>query len=183
MILSSPLPILIEYKCLNTKITGRAIWRMRPALRHRDRVREISFEGSNAGFKKFFRATKCSFPVLESLSLFFPKTTTNRKLYILRGPELSDLHLGLPFPRAHVRIFVVRNGSHRPRVDARDRHRAINRNDPSRLSSRNALPVQSRCIHNGRTPRPPVAAFGPQRYSHNARINTFPLHWPEHILE
>ena len=56
--LSSPLPIFIEYKYLFGDITGSALWRMRAALRHRgDRVRGISFEGSNAGFKKFFRAT------------------------------------------------------------------------------------------------------------------------------
>jgi len=93
-ILSSPLPIFIEYKCLYGDITGSALWRMRAALRHRDRVREISFEGSNAGFTKFFRATKCSFPVLESLFLRFGYDfEQNIPDTFLKGPELSDLHL------------------------------------------------------------------------------------------
>ena len=98
MILSSPLPILIEYKCLNTKITGRAIWRMRPALRHRDRVREISFEGSNAGFKKFFRATKCSFPVLESLSLFFENDYKQEILHSQGARTIYDVLVWTAFP-------------------------------------------------------------------------------------
>jgi hypothetical protein len=93
-ILSSPLPIFIDYKCLYGDITGSALWRMRAALRHRDRVREISFEGSNAaGFEKFFRATKCSFPVLESLFLRFGYFEQNIPATFLRGPDLSDLHL------------------------------------------------------------------------------------------
>ena len=93
-ILSSPLPISIEYKCLYGDIAGSALWRMRAALRHRDHVREISFEGSNAGFNKFFRATKCSFPVLESLFLRFGYDyEQNIPATFLRGPDLSDLHL------------------------------------------------------------------------------------------
>jgi len=93
-ILSSPLPIFIEYKCLYGDITGSALWRMRAALGHRDRVREISFEGSNAGFKKFFRATRRPFPVLESLSLRFGYDyEQNIPVTFLRGPDLSDLHL------------------------------------------------------------------------------------------
>jgi len=92
--LSSSLPIFIEYKCLYGDITGSALWRMRAALRHRDRVREISFEGSNAGFKKFFRATKCSFPALERLFLRFGYDyEQNIPVTFLRGPDLSDLHL------------------------------------------------------------------------------------------
>ena len=93
-ILSSPLPISIEYRCLYSNITGSALWRMLAALRHRDRVREISFEGSDTNFKKFFRATKCSFPVLESLSLCFGNDyKQDIPVTFLRGPELSDLHL------------------------------------------------------------------------------------------
>jgi hypothetical protein len=68
---------------------------MRAALKHhRDRVREIAFEGSSASFDKFFRVTNCPFPALESLVLNFrysdepivPDT-------FLRGPDLSGLHL------------------------------------------------------------------------------------------
>jgi len=93
-ILSSSYPIFIEYKCLHEGITGNALRRMRVALRHRDRVRGISFEGSNAGFKKFFRETVCSFPVLDSLFLRFGYGfRQNIPVTFLRGPDLSDLHL------------------------------------------------------------------------------------------
>jgi hypothetical protein len=93
-ILSSPLPISIEYRYLYGDITGSASWRMRAALKHRDRVRKISFEGSNPAFKKLFRATKCSFPVLESLSLRFGYDyEQNIPDTFLRGPDLSYLHL------------------------------------------------------------------------------------------
>ena len=37
-ILSSPLQIVIEYKLFYGDITGSALWRMRAALRHRDRT-------------------------------------------------------------------------------------------------------------------------------------------------
>ncbi|KAI0275788.1 hypothetical protein BGY98DRAFT_1188227 [Russula aff. rugulosa BPL654] len=74
--LSSPLPIFIEYKYLFGDITGSALWRMRAALRHRDRVREIYIDGlgvSGVGFGKFIRATNHQFPALESLILYFPR--------------------------------------------------------------------------------------------------------------
>ena len=105
-ILSSPLPISIEYECLYGDTTGSALWRMRAALRHRDRVREISFGGpgfhsnrfatERVGifFGKFIRATSYHFPALESLALYFlyghepdiPAT-------FLRGPDQSNLRL------------------------------------------------------------------------------------------
>ncbi|KAI0269724.1 hypothetical protein BGY98DRAFT_280108 [Russula aff. rugulosa BPL654] len=105
-ILSSPLPISIEYECLYGDTTGSALWRMRAALRHRDRVREISFGGpgfhsnrfatERVGifFGKFIRATSYHFPALESLALYFlyghepdiPAT-------FLRGPDQSKLRL------------------------------------------------------------------------------------------
>ena len=93
-ILSGPLPIIINYRCMYRDITGSALWRMRAALRHHDRVRRISFEASGASFDKFIKATNCPFPLLESLSLRFgygdkPKLPNT----FLRGPDLSDLHL------------------------------------------------------------------------------------------
>jgi hypothetical protein len=100
-ILSGPLPILIDYKCRNENLTGSALWRLRAALGHSDRVREISFEGSDAWFGQFFTATtNCSFPVLESLSLCFGRGLRHGddpKLpdTFLRGPDLSDLHPSL----------------------------------------------------------------------------------------
>jgi hypothetical protein len=93
-ILSSPLPIFIEYQSFHEDITGSALWRMRAALRHRDRVREISFRGSDVSFGKFIRATNYHFPALESLHLGFP---CDRELDIpptfLRAPDQSDLRL------------------------------------------------------------------------------------------
>jgi hypothetical protein len=105
-ILSSPLPISIKYESLNGDTTGSALWRMRAALRHRDRVREISLGGpgfqsnrfaterEGVFFGKFIRATSYHFPALESLVLYFlydhepviPAT-------FLRGPDQSDLRL------------------------------------------------------------------------------------------
>ena len=91
-ILSGPLPIFIDFKYgLNDIVEfGSARWRMLAALRHHDRVREISFQGMSAKFDEFFEATKCTFPILESLSLsfrydyqpIFPDT-------FLGGPDLS----------------------------------------------------------------------------------------------
>ena len=65
------LPILLDFKYLLRGMTASSIWRMRYALEHRDRVRNIVFRGTNAGFNKFFNATDCAFPVLESVTLYF----------------------------------------------------------------------------------------------------------------
>ncbi len=96
-VLSSPLPISLdyhgEYDWEGIKdITGSALWRMRAALKHPDRVREIRFEGDWPSLDKFFKMTNCPFPMLESLHLgiFFPKP--NIPATFLRGPDLSDLH-------------------------------------------------------------------------------------------
>jgi hypothetical protein len=96
-ILSSHLPILIDYMFLYRPrdITGSAIWRMRAALRHRDRVREISFEGNGVMFEKFITATNYHFPALESLVLIFPHGHAKPDIpaTFLRGPDRSDLPL------------------------------------------------------------------------------------------
>jgi hypothetical protein len=93
-ILSGSLPILVNYRCRYRDITGSALWRMRAALKHHDRVRGISFEGSGANFDKFIKATNFPFPLLESLSLRL-RYGDKQKLpdTFLRGPDLSDLHL------------------------------------------------------------------------------------------
>jgi hypothetical protein len=93
-ILSGPLPILIDYKCMYRDITNSALWRMRSALHIRDRVHGISFEGTKANFDKFFKVTNCAFPELESLVLQFiygdePRLPDT----FLRGPDLSELSL------------------------------------------------------------------------------------------
>ena len=113
-ILSGPFPIHLDYELVpeDGNITRSSVWRMRTVLRLRDRVRGIAFKfaggaskASLDNFKKFFKATNCSFPVLESLVLHFsagyeptiPET-------FLRGSDLSDLHLrrlelvGVSFP-------------------------------------------------------------------------------------
>jgi len=73
---------------------GSAVWRKGAALRHRDRVREISFRGSGVSLGNFFRATKYHFPALESLEI---RTLRGHNLDIpatfLRGPDQSDLRL------------------------------------------------------------------------------------------
>ena len=94
-ILSSPWPILIDYKCMYEDITGIALWRLRTVLMyHHDRVRKIFFDGTRPNFDKFFKATNNAFPLLDSLSLRFrddyePKIPD----IFIRGPDLSDLHL------------------------------------------------------------------------------------------
>jgi hypothetical protein len=92
--LSGPLPIIVDYKCMNKDITGSALWRMRTALRHHDRVREIAFAGTRANFEKFFKETNCAFPVLESLFLQFEYGEESKLPdTFLGGPDLSHLHL------------------------------------------------------------------------------------------
>ena len=97
-ILSGPFQILIDYKYINTDVDGNftnnspALRRLHAALKHPDRVRGITFEGTRAGFDKLFEVTNCPFPVLESLLLSpahgydmkFPDT-------FLRGPDSCDL--------------------------------------------------------------------------------------------
>jgi hypothetical protein len=92
-ILSGHLPIFIDYLSPGD-ITDSTLWRMRAALRHRDRLREISFGGNCAIFEKFIRVANHHFPALESLVLCFPP---GHKVDIpgtfLRGPDQSDLSL------------------------------------------------------------------------------------------
>ena len=93
-ILSSPLPILIDYKCMYQDMTSSALWRMRTSLEQRARVRGISFEGSIGQFNELFIATNCNFPILESLVL---RCEYHKELDLpdtfLGGPDLSNLHL------------------------------------------------------------------------------------------
>jgi hypothetical protein len=102
-ILSGRLPILIDYSepygpAEMTGI-GSALWRMRAALEHRDRVREISisfdFGGCDGIFNKFIKATtNCHFPALESLVLYFPRVHEyDIPATFLRGPDRSDIPL------------------------------------------------------------------------------------------
>ena len=92
-ILSGPLPILIDYNCVRREMTGSALQRMHAALRHHDRVREITFQGGSADFKKFLKATNCPFPILESLAFEFIYDEAKIPETFLRGPDHSILHL------------------------------------------------------------------------------------------
>ena len=88
-ILSSPLPISIDYRFMYKGITASAIWRMRAALKHR--VRNIAFSGASADFDRLFKDTKCSFPELESLLLEFDYACELNVLDAVQGPG--------PYPR------------------------------------------------------------------------------------
>jgi F-box-like len=100
-ILSGHLPILIDYSDPygpSGIITASALWRMHAALRHRNRVREISFGGYGVTFKKFIKATNYHFPALESLVLSFPRFPRDHgepdiPATFLRGPDRPDLPL------------------------------------------------------------------------------------------
>jgi len=89
-ILSSPLPIFIEYKCSYRKMTHSAHWRVRAALGHHDRVRAIAFEGTRANFYKFFNATNCPFPVLESLPFALDAATKQRSQIHFLGDQINQ---------------------------------------------------------------------------------------------
>jgi hypothetical protein len=91
-ILSGPLPIFIYYRFVYRQLIGSALWRMRAALKHHDRVREINFRGRGEHFDKLFKETNCAFPVLESLVL---TSACERELpdTFLGGPDLSYLQL------------------------------------------------------------------------------------------
>jgi hypothetical protein len=122
-ILSGPLPIFLDFRCIYhpihdreedtagdivdidaipTGITGSALWRMRAVLKHHpDRVRDITFEGEWTRFNKFFKMTNCAFSMLESLSLTFLSHVPNIPATFLRGPDLSHLH--------HLRRLTVKS--------------------------------------------------------------------------
>ena len=91
-ILSGPLPISIRFWFGD--VTSSTLWRMRAALRHRDRVREISFASSRINLEEFLSATNHHFPALESLELC---SLHNHRLDIpatfLGGPDRPDLRL------------------------------------------------------------------------------------------
>jgi hypothetical protein len=95
-ILSGHLPILIDY--LHSydprENNGSAVWRLRAALRHRDRVREISFGGCADTFRELIEATNYHFPALESLVLYLSRGHEPEiPATFLRGLNRSDLPL------------------------------------------------------------------------------------------
>jgi hypothetical protein len=94
---SGLLPIFIGY-CVDGEITGSALKRMRTVLEQHDRVREISFIGTNAWLDEFFRNTNYPFPTLETLTLGSGLASIEYEELklpdtVLGGPDLSNLHL------------------------------------------------------------------------------------------
>ena len=93
-ILSGHLPIIIDYADFYGSRDASSVWRMRAALQHRDRVREINFGACRDNFQKFIRATNHHFPALESLVIHFPHVHEPEfPATFLRGPDRSELRL------------------------------------------------------------------------------------------
>ena len=95
-VLSSTLPIFLTYRHESEAITRDipGLLRMRDVLEHhRDRMHEIAFQGTADNFDEFFKVTKCDFPVLEGLFLYFGTRTPSIPDTFLGGPDLSHLHL------------------------------------------------------------------------------------------
>ena len=93
-ILSGPLPIFVYYDCVHKDMTRSALWRMRASLKQHNRVRDISVAGTSSCFDKFFRATNCTFPMLEGLYLRSGRhDRVNIPDTFLGGPDLSVPHL------------------------------------------------------------------------------------------
>ena len=55
--LPGSMQILVNYRCKDVPVTDSALRRLRSALEHRDRVREIYLCGPNIWFDVFFEAT------------------------------------------------------------------------------------------------------------------------------
>jgi hypothetical protein len=185
-ILSGSLPIFIDYRNMGGDINGSALsalWRMRAALKHHDRVREISFEVSSADFDEFFRATSFPFPVLKRLDIFFSRRRSKNSRRIPQGTgsitsTSTTSQIVRQFPCIRIRIFIVRNSSHRPPFND-----FYHRTSPSCLFARHALPTRSHTVptRNVRYFRFHVAAFNSQGYRPTFKINIFPVHGQSHI--
>ncbi|KAH9994203.1 hypothetical protein BJV77DRAFT_1066840 [Russula vinacea] len=154
-VLSGPLSIFFFYRSVYGQLSGSALWRMRAALKHRDRVCEINFRGCQPAYDQFFKETNCAFPVLESLDLFdygleLPDT-------FLGGPDLSYL------PLRRLKLGRVSLAS-------------ISRF----LLSVTALTDLSLLLNTAFSPSPQksllaFATFNSQRYCPSLKINFFPL--------
>ena len=101
-ILSGPLPIRIHYKICRWAMRRLrrepeptdTLRRLRNALTHHDRVREISLEVLGDWWDQFFKETTCLFPALESLVLRFGKDSRyDIPDTFLGGPDPSIPHL------------------------------------------------------------------------------------------
>jgi F-box-like len=95
-----PLPIVLD--CSMGARTTRDHARIVHALKYCDRIREIAFIGSGPGLNKILKATKRSFPALESLKLchnsrgrglILPPTFLGGSTPSLRRLDLRDVSL------------------------------------------------------------------------------------------
>ena len=108
MVLSDPLPIIINFMNTYRDISGSNLQRMRTALeRHRGRVRGIAFRGESVQFDKYFErfseVTESTFPMLESLDMNFRYCD---------APKLVDTFLGGSDPsNSHLRRLKLRGVS------------------------------------------------------------------------
>jgi hypothetical protein len=95
-----PLPLAIDYRPsplpLCSFLDARDIGRMLAAFKRPDRIRAITLIATTSIFDKFFKATKCPFPALESLELRNPIQSLNIPVKFLEGsnhPNLRTLKL------------------------------------------------------------------------------------------
>ena len=87
-----PLPIAINYNRLYNPIMARDMGRLLWALRRPDRVRGVDLYAKTYELDKFFKATKCPFPALESLALHDEGGLLEIPITFLKG---TNLHLRL----------------------------------------------------------------------------------------
>ena len=91
------IPIVIEYNDRYRKVTAKDMGRLLSALKRPGRIRAIDLDLSPTQMDKFFKATKCAFPALESLALRV-HGILNIPGTFLKG---TNLHLRLRVLRLH----------------------------------------------------------------------------------
>ena len=104
-ILSSLLPIFIDFQHVYGDVSRSALWRIRAALKHC--VREISFTGSRVNFDKLFVETKCAFSDLESLALKFGYREEPHLTDAFLGPDPSNSQLRRLRLKGHVPLSSI----------------------------------------------------------------------------
>ena len=95
---NSLIPIAIEYNTCTT-VTAKDMGRLLSALKRPNRIRRIDLTMYTKEMEKFFKATKCPFPALESLAL------RNKEGQVLEIPATflkgTNLHLRLRSLKLH----------------------------------------------------------------------------------
>ena len=174
-----PLPIEIHYcRPVKTKDIGR----MLAALKRPDRIRKISFLGSAADLNKLFKATKGTFPALETLGdqnrkeLKIPATflkgsglrLRSLKLHRISLPSASLSRLLSSAPALTNFYLVIDTDISQPPAMS------------FLLSHLQGLP----CLHHLYLEIDGIiSARRDRRISPVFRTDDLPLSWPQHILE